>query len=252
MAGYSGGRKLVVPGVAHCETIFRLHAGGILNHPLAENCVIDGNPIHDEQMEMLQAVSEIFALNVVIDEQRRIRFVNFGEVKSSHAEAVAFIRPYAEVAVSRRFKTVVTSAAGYPLDKTYYQTITGMVGALNVLEPGGTLIVASECSEGMGSSEFVEAQRMLRRLGSDRFMNEVLRRNLARVDEWQTQMLVKALRRGRIQLFSGLKPEDLDDCCVEPVNSVEQAIQESVLAQGELRLAVIPEGPYVIPMYRPA
>jgi nickel-dependent lactate racemase len=251
MAGYSGGRKLVVPGVAHCDTIFRLHAGGIMDHPRAANCVIDGNPVHREQLDMLRAVGEIFALNVVIDEQRRIGLVNFGEVKASHAEAVAFMRDHAEVSLPRRFKTVVTSAAGYPLDKTFYQSIKGMVGVMDILEPGGTIVIASECSEGMGSPEFVEAQRTLCRLGPDGFMAEVLKRDLARIDEWQTQMLVKALRLGRIQLFTtGLKPADLADIYVTPVGSVEAAVMESVRTHGDPHVAVVPEGPYVIPVLR--
>lgn len=251
MAGYSGGRKLVVPGVAHCDTIFRLHAGGIMNDPRAANCIIDGNPVHGEQLDMIRAVGETFALNVVIDEQRQIGFVNFGEVKASHAEAVAYMRLYAEVPLPRRFKTVVTAAAGYPLDKTFYQTIKGMVGALNILEPGGTIVIASECSEGMGSPEFVEAQRLLCRLGPDGFMADVLGRNLARIDEWLTQMLVKAMHIGNIKLYTtGLKPADLADTCVTPVVSVEQAVMESVQTHRDAHVAVIPEGPYVIPVHR--
>jgi lactate racemase len=253
MAGYSGGRKLVVPGVAHCDTILKLHAGGIMNDLSAANCIIDGNPVHGEQLDMTKAVGEILALNVVVDGQLQVGLVNFGEVKASHAEAVAFMRLYAEVPLSRRFKTVVTSAAGYPLDKTFYQTIKGMVGVLDILEPGGTIVIASECSEGMGSPEFVEAQRLLCRLGPDGFMADVLGRNLARIDEWQTQMLVKALRRGSIKLFSSaLKPADMTDTCVTPVRSVEQAVMESVQTNRDAHVAVIPEGPYVIPMYRGA
>lgn len=249
MAGYSGGRKLVVPGAAHCDTIFRLHAGGIMDHPHCANCVIAGNPVHREQMEMVAAVGEIFALNVVIDEERRIGFVNFGEIGAGHAEAVAFMRRYAEVPVGRRFHTVLTSAAGYPLDKTFYQTIKGMVGVLDILAPGGTIVIASECSEGMGSPEFVEAQRRLRRRGPDGFMAEVLGRNLARIDEWQTQMLVKALLRGRVALYTtGLSAADLADTCVTPAASVEEAVLGSVAAHRDFHVAVVPEGPYVIPI----
>ncbi len=251
MAGYSGGRKLIVPGVAHCDTILRLHAGGIMDHPLAANCVIEGNPVHREQLEMIAAVGEIFALNVVIDEERRVGFVNFGEVRASHAQAVSFMRRYAEVPLGRRFQTVVTTAAGYPLDKTYYQTVKGMVGVIDILAPGGAIVIASECSEGMGSPEFVEAQRRLCRLGPEGFMAEVLGRNLARVDEWQTQMLVKALRVGGIHLFTtGLTPADLADTYVTPAASVEQAVAASVKAHGDPAVAVVPEGPYVIPVYR--
>ena len=251
MAGYSGGRKLVVSGVAHCDTILRLHAGGIISDVRAANCVIDGNPVHGEQLDMIRAVGEILALNVIVDEHRQIDFLNFGEVKASHAEAVAFMRLCAEVPLPRRFQTVVTSAAGYPLDRTFYQTIKGIVGALDILEPGGTIIIASECSEGMGSPAFVAAQRLLRRLGPDALMADVLGRDLARIDEWQTQMLAKALRQGSIELCStGLRPADMADTCVTPVSSVEQAVRESVHTHRDAHVAVIPEGPYVIPMYQ--
>ena len=252
MAGYSGGRKLVIPGVAHRDTILKLHAGVILDHAKAANTIVEGNPLHQEQLHMVGTVGEILALNVVIDDERRIGFVNFGPIEPSHLEAVAFMRPYGEVPVPRRFKTVVTTSAGYPLDKTYYQTIKGMVGVIDIVEPGGTIIIASECSEGMGSPEFVEAQRILCRVGPERFMVDIISRNHARIDEWQTQMLVKALRAGKVQLYTtGLRPSDLADIYVEPVLSVEKAVLESVKAHRDNHIAVVPEGPYVIPVYRP-
>ncbi len=253
MAGYSGGRKLVVPGIAHSETIFKLHAGVILDDARAANAVIAGNPVHEEQLHMVRAAGEILALNVVIDEERRIGFVNFGPIEESHLEAVAFARLYSEVPVARRFKTVLTTSAGYPLDKTYYQTIKGMVGVLDILDPGGTIVIASECSEGMGSPEFVEAQRALCRMGPERFMAEVIARNHARIDEWQTQMLVKALRRGRIRLYAtGLRPADMADIFVEPAAAVAAAVIESVDAHRDPCVAVVPEGPYVIPVFQPS
>ena len=147
---------------------------------------------------------------------------------------------------------MVTTSAGYPLDKTYYQTIKGMVGVIDILEPGGTIIIASECSEGMGSPEFVDAQRVLCRVGPERFMAELIARNHARIDEWQTQMLVKALRKGRVQLYTtGLRPSDFADIFVDPVASIETAVLESTKAHRDNHVAVVPEGPYVIPVYRP-
>jgi nickel-dependent lactate racemase len=188
----------------------------------------------------------------VIDEDRRIGFVNFGEIEASHEKAVEFMRAHAELSVPRRFKTVVTTSAGYPLDKTYYQTVKGMVGVMDIVEPGGTIIIASECSEGMGSPEFVEAQRLLCSLGPDRFMALIEGRDRAKIDEWQTQMLVKALRVGTIQLYTtALGDEDLKDIYVKPVTTMESAIFQSVAAHGDPHIAVVPEGPYVIPLFKP-
>ena len=250
MAGYSGGRKLVTPGVAHRDTILRFHAARILEHPNATNCVIEGNPLHEVQMEIVRVLGDMAAVNVVIDEDRRMGFVNFGDVASSHLEAVRFMRKHAEVDVPRRFKTILTTAAGYPLDKTYYQTVKGMVGVLDILAPGGAIIIASECSEGMGSREFVAAQRHLCRVGPGRFMETLKGREEALIDEWQTEMLVKALRLGYVQLFTtGLGKEDLEDIYAEPVSSVEEAVEASMRTQGETEVAVVPEGPYVIPRF---
>jgi nickel-dependent lactate racemase len=248
MAGYSGGRKLVAPGVAYQDTILNFHTAHILEHPKSANCIVEGNPLHEEQIEIVRTIGGIVALNVVVDENRNIGFVNFGEVEASHGEAVEFMRKHAEVTLPRRFRTVVTTSAGYPLDRTYYQTVKGMVGVIDILEPGGTIIIASECSEGMGSSEFVAAQRLLCEVGPDRFMSVLTGRDKAHIDEWQTEMLVKALRVGTIRLHTtGLGKEDLKDVFVEPVSSIEEAVMASVKAQGDPDVAVVPEGPYVIP-----
>jgi nickel-dependent lactate racemase len=248
MAGYSGGRKLVAPGVAYQDTILQFHTAHILEHPKSANCIIEGNPLHEAQIEIVRTIGGITGLNVVIDENRNIGFVNFGEVEASHREAVAFMRRHAEVTLPRRFKTIVTTGAGYPLDRTYYQTVKGMVSVLGILEPGGTIIIASECSEGMGSGDFVAAQRLLCEVGPDRFMSTLSGRDKAHVDEWQTEMLVKALRVGSIRLHAtGLGEEDLKDVFVKPVSSIEEAVMASFKAHGDPDVAVVPEGPYVIP-----
>jgi nickel-dependent lactate racemase len=250
MAGYSGGRKVVAPGIAYQDTILRFHTSRVLEHCKAVNCVIEGNPLHNEQIEIIRAIGGISALNVVIDEERRIGFVNFGEIEASHMDAVSFMRRHAEVSVPRRFSTIVTTSAGYPLDKTYYQTVKGMVGVIDILKPGGDIIIASRCSEGMGSSEFIEAQRLLCRVGPEKFMSILDSRDRALIDEWQTEMLLKATRMGTVHLFTtGLREEDFNDLFVNRVLSLEEAVAASVKKHGEKEIAVVPEGPYVIPIY---
>jgi lactate racemase len=252
MAGYSGGRKVVAPGIASEDTILKFHTAHILEHPKAVNCVLEGNPLHEAQLEIVRAVRPVSALNVGIDEERRMGFVNFGAIEESHLEAVDFMRQHAEVTVPQTFKTVVTTSAGYPLDKTYYQTVKGMVGVLDMVAPEGDVIIAGECSEGMGSREFMTAQRLLSRLGPDAFMAELRTRKEALIDEWQTEMLVKALKRGTVHLYTtGLSSGDLKDTCVNPVSSVAEAVLKSVRKHKDNRVAVVPEGPYVVPRTHP-
>lgn len=249
MAGWSGGRKVIAPGVAHQDTIRTFHSARFMEDPLAVQCNLVGNPLHEEQLEIVRRIGEVYALNTVIDEDRDLVHVNFGEVVASHLEAVAFVESACKVPVGRRFHTVVTSSAGYPLDKTYYQTVKGMVTPMDILEPGGTLIIASECSEGFGSPEFRDAQGRLAELGGERFLATLTAKTFAEIDEWQTEMQLKPMRLGKVQLYTGgLDAEERRITCVELVASVEEAVAASIAAHGSADVAVIPEGPYVVPV----
>jgi len=248
MAGYSGGRKVIAPGVAHADTIRTFHNAQYVEDPLATGGNLEGNPLHEEQLQIVKLIGECYGLNTVIDEDRDLVFVSFGEITESHMAAVKVARSFTEVGVPRLFKTVVSSSAGYPLDKTYYQTVKAMVTPLKILEPGGTLIIASECSEGFGSHEFQQANANLVRLGKEGFTEMVLKKPLADIDEWQTTMQLKPLRRGKVQLYTtGLSEKERAITGVELIDSIEDAIVRAVKISGDKAIAVIPEGPYVVP-----
>lgn len=252
MAGYSGGRKVVVPGVAHAETITRLHTADFLEDCRAMNCLLERNPLHMEQMEIMSMIGRSLAVNVVITEDRQISFVNFGHIDVSHRAAVSFTRQYSEIPIKSKFPTVITSAAGYPLDDTYYQTVKGMVGAMDALEPGGRLFIASACEKGLGSPEYAEAQRRLVERGPAGFLEDILPKRHAAVDEWQTEMQLRPMRVGSISLFTeGLSPEDRALTGINLTDSLEKSVKEWVGQIGDARVAVIPEGPYVVPVYSP-
>jgi nickel-dependent lactate racemase len=249
MAGWSGGRKVIAPGIAHEDTIRTFHSARFMEDPLAIQCNLDGNPLHEEQLAIVQMLGEVYALNTVIDDDRDLVFVNFGEVIASHLETVRFVSDTIRVPVGRKFKTILTSAAGHPLDKTYYQTVKGMVTPLDILEPGGTLIVASACSEGFGSLEFRDAQKRLCALGHEAFLATLLPKQFADIDEWQTQMQLKSMRAGSVKLYTtGLDDDERAMTGIEAIASLEAAVEEALEKAGDGSLAVIPEGPYVVPV----
>ncbi len=256
MAGWSGGRKVVAPGIAHAETVTTFHSARFMEHPDCANCVLEGNPLHAEQLEIVGMLGPLRAVNAVIDDERRVSFLNYGEIVASHAAAVGFAAPFATVSVSERFATVLTSAAGHPLDQTYYQTVKGMVGPMQILAPGGDLIVASACSGGLGSADYAEAQRRLVALGPERFLAGIEGKTHAAIDEWQTEMQLKPMRVGTIHLFTeGLSEEERALTGVRTVDSLEGAVAEAAARHarnGDRRIAVIPEGPYVVPLHRHA
>ena len=248
MAGWSGGRKVVAPGVAHHATIRTFHSARFMEDPLAIQCNLVGNPLHEEQLEIVRRIGEIYALNTVLDEDRDLACVTFGEIIASHLAAVDFVTDATHVPAPRRYHTVVTSSAGYPLDKTYYQTVKGMVTPLDILEPGGTLIIASECSEGFGSDEFRASQQRLVSLGMERFLQTLTAKSLAEIDEWQTEMQLKPMRLGRVLLYTtGLDAEERRITGVELIDDVSAAIADSIRRSGDPHVAFIPEGPYVVP-----
>jgi nickel-dependent lactate racemase len=249
MAGWSGGRKVIAPGVAHHATIRTFHSARFMEDPLAVQCNLVGNPLHEEQLEIVRRLGPCYALNTVIDEDRDLVHVTFGEVIESHMAAVDFVTASTRIAVGRRYRTIVTSSAGYPLDKTYYQTIKGMVTPLDILEPGGTLIIASSCSEGFGSPEFRDAQIRLIALGPERFLATLTAKSLAEIDEWQTEMQMKAMRLGRVELYTtGLDEEEQRITGVMITRNIDAALAEAVARHDDPDVAFIPEGPYVVPV----
>ena len=134
--------------------------------------------------------------------------------------------------------------------KTYYQTIKGMVGALGILQEGGTLIIASACSEGMGSIDYIKSQERLIALGPNKFLSEILGKSYAAIDEWQSEMLLKPLRMGRVCLYTdGLSDEEKSITGVEIIDSITETITQSVEQSNDTNIAIIPEGPYVVPRY---
>lgn len=255
MAGYSGGRKVIVPGIAHADTIRRLHSATILEHPGTRSCNLDDNPLHDEQIQVLNMLrkstnSEIYAVNTVIDEYRRVGFINFGEIERSHSAAVNFAHEFTAVQVARKYENILTSAGGYPLDQTYYQTVKGMVTPLEIARPQANLIVASQCAEGLGSASYVQAQRDMLEVGLSEFTRRLKNQRLANIDEWETEMQMKAQAKVNVQLYSPDFPIETRELTgVDWIESIEEALARNLATSQDKRLAVIPEGPYVIPKY---
>jgi nickel-dependent lactate racemase len=251
MAGWSGGRKLVLPGCAHADSIMAFHSARMLAHPQAETCTLVGNPLHDVQTEAMKMIGRTLAVSVVINDDRELSFASYGSAEESFAAAVRFAEPYVRVAVPDLFPVVLSTGAGFPLDATYYQTVKGICTGASILKPGGDLFVASGCAEGFGSREFRAAQERLCRMGKDAFRADVRRKERASIDEWQTVMLLKALDRGTIHLYSEfLSREELAITGAIPVSDLAVDLRTAVDRAKGRRLAVIPEGPYVAPYVR--
>jgi nickel-dependent lactate racemase len=247
MAGYSGGRKVICPGIAALETVKVWHGPRFLEHPRADCGILDGNPVHEENTRIAQMAGCDFIVNVCLDGQRRITWVGAGDMLKAWEEGVRFVEGVVKVPVPEPLDIVVTSCAGYPLDTTWYQAVKGLIGALPIVKQGGTIILAASLTEGLGSLEF---QRLMAENPDLKvFKERILGKDYFVMDQWQLEELAKVVERCRVKVVShGLPPDTLRRCYVEPAPSVEQAVADSLTEYGpHARIGVIPKGPYVLP-----
>jgi nickel-dependent lactate racemase len=246
MAGFSGGRKLICPGIAALETVKAWHSPVFLEHPNADCGILEGNPVHEENTWIARHTGCDFIVNVVIDAQRRpLKFVA-GDMVAAFEQGVEFVRSVVIDTVSEPVDVVVTSAAGYPLDTTFYQSIKGMTGALPIVKQGGTIIIAASLTEGIGSPEFEQLFRENATL--EGFVERILGRDYFVMDQWQLEELAKVRRKARVKMVSGgLPAAAFHRMFVESATSVESALADSLAEYGnEATVAVIPKGPYVL------
>jgi nickel-dependent lactate racemase len=247
MAGYSGGRKVICPGIAGLETVKVWHGPRFLEHPRADAGFLEGNPVHEENTRIALMAGCDFIVNVCIDGQRRITWVGAGDMIKAWEEGVRFVESVVKVPVTEPLDVVVTSCAGYPLDTTWYQAVKGLTGALPIVKRGGTIILAASLTEGLGSPEF---QRLMAENPDLKvFKERILGKDYFVMDQWQVEELAKVVERCRVKVVShGLPAETLRRCYVEPAPSVEQAVADCLAEYGPAaRVAVIPKGPYVLP-----
>jgi nickel-dependent lactate racemase len=247
MAGYSGGRKVICPGIAGLETVKVWHGPRFLEHPRADCGIVAGNPVHEENTRIALMAGCDFIVNVTLDGQRNITWVGAGDMIRAWEEGVRFVEQVVKAQVAEPCEVVVTSCAGYPLDTTWYQAVKGLTGALPIVKEGGTIVLAASLSEGLGSPEFrqcIASSRYMRAAGDRGPVPET-----CEMDEWQLLMLSKVLDRCKVKVVTdGLPADVLRRCGVEPAGSVEQAVADSLREYGpRARVAVIPKGPYVLP-----
>ena len=251
MAGYSGGRKSICPGISGYETVKFFHSPMLLESPKADNCVVEGNPLHEEATYIAKKVGVDFIVNVAIDSEKRVSGIFAGDLEKAWFEAVKYVSRYSEVPLSEKYDIVITTNGGYPLDRNYYQTVKGLVAGVRALKKGGILIIAAECIDGLGSEYFKKSLQILKEIGDyDRYIDYISKPENFLVDQWEVEELVKVLKvASKIYMFSeGLNREDWEYTFTEKIEDVEKGVEKALeIFDERAKILVIPEGPYIIP-----
>ncbi|MBI2865699.1 MAG: nickel-dependent lactate racemase [Chloroflexi bacterium] len=250
-AGFSGGAKSVLPGIAGGSTVMHNHNAAMIGHPQARWGVTDENPIFAEcrQAEAMAPCS--FIVNVALNDRREITGLFAGSLQAAHDAGIAFVRRTAMREVDGEFDIVVTTNSGYPLDLNLYQAVKGMSAAAETVRPGGDIVIASECSEGLGHGNFAEILTMR---SSPREMLDLIESpGFLMFDQWEAQVLAKILLKSRVHIFAtGLAHDEARRAFLEPWDSVEEAIvnlarQHKQKSGQEPRICILPQGPQTVP-----
>jgi len=250
-AGFSGGPKMVAPGLAGLETILELHSAALIADPSSTWGMTVGNPIHDAIREIASSVGVTFSLDVTINRERQITGVYAGDLLTAHGEACEFVAETAMREVPCAFEVVVTTNSGYPLDLNLYQAVKGMSAAARVVKSGGSIICAAECSDGIPDhGEYKKLltsadspQELLDKIGSPGFSCQ---------DQWQVQVQAQIQLMADVYLKStSLTLDQVRAAHLEPIASIEKKVEDVLEQWGpEAKVCVLPEGPQTIPYVR--
>ncbi len=245
MLGYSGGRKLVVPGLAGQETIKVLHSPRFMRDQRTHEGYIEGNPLHDELLEIAGMARHDFIVDVSLARSREIANVFAGDPIEAHREGVRFVSQVMLEELAGPVDAVITTSAGYPLDLTYYQSIKGITAAQHILKPGGRILLAAACEEGAGAPEF---RKMLREFPSAEGFLDAIAEAPVIVDQWQLEKLALVTRKADIFYYvPGLPAEYFPTLWGTAYSSAAEAVEAFTAGLPEgASIAVIPEGPYVL------
>lgn len=246
-AGFSGGPKALMPGVAHVETVMSNHGAHHIGDPRATFGVCEGNPLWEELRDIALRVGPSFLLNVTLNESRQITGVFAGDLLEAHRAGREFVRTSAMQKVKSPFEVVVTTNSGYPLDMNLYQGVKGMSAAARIVAEGGTIILAAECSEGVPAGSALD--RLLREArSSEEILTMLSTPGFVRPEQWQAQIQALIQRRARVLVHSSLPPETLRAAHLEPCVDIAATVQSELARFGpQSRVAVLPQGPLTIP-----
>jgi nickel-dependent lactate racemase len=245
MLGFSGGRKLVAPGLAAQETIKVLHSPRFMRDPRAVEGSVEDNPLHRELLEIARMARHDFVVDVALARDRRIAGVFAGDPVQAHAQGMRFVSQVMLETLDRPADAVITSSAGYPLDLTFYQAIKGITAAQHIVKPGGRILLVAECSEGPGAAEFRD---LLRRNSSDREYLKAIESAPVIVDQWQLEKLAIVTGKAQVLFYAPGLPAEYRAALWGPVyDDAAEAVK--ALTRGlpaGATVAVVPEGPYVL------
>ena len=242
-AGYSGGRKSVLPGIAAREVVLGNHNGAFIADPCSRTGILEGNPIHRDMIFAARAAKLSYIVNVVLNGAHEVIYAVAGDCEEAHEQGCAFLASHCGMEAESA-DIVITTNGGYPLDQNVYQSVKGMTAAESVVREGGVIIMLSACNDGTGGDSFYhhfkdheDLRALLREFEETPAQN-------TQVDQWQSQILARVLTKASVIFISEMPDEIVRDFHMIPAKTVEEAlaIADGLLGTTDGTIAVIPDG----------
>jgi nickel-dependent lactate racemase len=246
-AGFSGGRKSILPGIASRKTVVYNHNAEFIAHPAARTGVVEGNPIHTDMLYAARTAHLAFICNVVINSAKEVIYSASGDCDLAHRQGIEFLLSKCQVAPSMA-DIVISTNGGYPLDQNIYQAVKGMTAAEATVKKGGVIIQLAKSNDGHGAPEFYKTFAEEKDL--DRMLATFMKtpRESTRVDQWQSQIFARVLQHATVIYISGAPDEMVKELHMIPAHSIAEAVKmaEEILGNPNASIAAIPDGVSVI------
>jgi nickel-dependent lactate racemase len=245
-AGFSGGRKSILPGVSSIKTLEYMHSPEMVAHPKTIYGVLEGNPFHEAGIEIMKRAGADFVLNVTLNTKKEITGIFAGDPVNAHLEGCKFLSKYCIKYIDEPLDFVVTTNSGAPLDINLYQTVKGMSVVAPILKDGGVILIASKCFEGLGSPEYIEVLNMVDT--PENFLKRMMNNEFFIPDQWCAQETYQIILKHPTWIYTnGIPSDTLKKYFFNPVDSIEGAVKKLLSMYGNnASWAVLPDGPMVI------
>lgn len=246
-AGFSGGPKGIMPGIAGIDTIMHFHSAKMIAHQKSTWGIIDGNPVQGEATEITLMAKPDFMLNVTLNGDKEITNFFAGDVIEAHRKGCKYVKEHAMVGCEEPYDIVITTNSGYPLDQNLYQAVKGMSAAHKIVKKGGAIICAAECSDGLPDhGNYAKILKMFKT--PQELLDKINDPNFALFDQWQAQKQAMVQVWANVYVYSTLSQEDVSQAMFTPTTNIEETINQLKEKYGiNARIAVMPLGPLTIP-----
>ena len=247
-AGFSGGGKAIMPGMAGQRTVLGNHDAGMIADANATWGITQGNPVWEEITEVALSAGSLFLVNVTMNRDRQVTAVFAGDLRLAHAAGCAFARRTAMTPVPHAFDIVITTNSGYPLDRNLYQSVKGMSAAAQIVKPGGAIIIAAECADGIPDHGLYG--ELLRGVAGPAALLELIGQpGFLKQDQWQAQIQAQILLKAEVYIRTdNLTPAQIESALLKPCARIEDTVAQLLARYGpKASICVLPEGPQTIP-----